>query len=322
MEHQFDLSIIIPVYNVEKYLERCLSSIYSQNCKKLNFEVITINDGSLDDSIVIQKAYEVKYPNFKTIITKNQGAGSARNRGLESAKGKFIWFVDADDFVEPNSLEFIYKNSILKNQSIGFNYNKFKKGRGITPARKMLDKESYTKTFKGLDYTYGNRSFFLWIIILKRELIEKNKIRFIENIKNIEDFDFVIKYYSLNDEMVFFNERLYNYNCDNDMSTSRDKSKENLKKLAEDSFIVHKDLLSANKNNNLTYWIVRSIVGFFISLIKYYPEETYKYYINLYNENRLLPLKKSRKLTLKYKIFSILLNKIPLLTYKITKWLF
>ncbi len=90
-------SIIIPVYNVEKYIKKCLDSVFSQTDK--DFEVIVVNDGTKDNSMDIVKKYDVKIIN-----QKNQGLSAARNLGFEVAKGDYLWFVDSDDWLRDNSL--------------------------------------------------------------------------------------------------------------------------------------------------------------------------------------------------------------------------
>lgn len=91
------VSITIPVYNVSKYLSRCLDSIFKQDFE--DFEVICVNDGSTDNSLDILKSYAEKYPQMKIVIQENQGLSVARNTGMEKACGKYIMFVDADDFL-------------------------------------------------------------------------------------------------------------------------------------------------------------------------------------------------------------------------------
>lgn len=105
-----EVSIIVPVYNVEKYLNRCIESLLNQTYK--NIEIILVNDASPDNSIAIMKEYEKKYPDIIKCIylTKNVRQGGARNRGLKIAKGKFICFVDSDDWVDS---DYIIKHVIL-----------------------------------------------------------------------------------------------------------------------------------------------------------------------------------------------------------------
>jgi len=99
-------SIIIPVYNVEKYLEQCLDSILSQDYS--SYEIICINDGSTDQSSEILKKYNSKHSNIKVKTIQNSGTSVARNEGIKMAIGQYILFIDSDDWIEKNSLECIY----------------------------------------------------------------------------------------------------------------------------------------------------------------------------------------------------------------------
>ena len=91
------ISIIVPVYNTEKHIERCLDSIMKQDYP--NFEVILVNDGSTDESGIIIQKYKEKYKNISYIKQENKGVGAARNAGIKVAKGDYISFVDSDDFI-------------------------------------------------------------------------------------------------------------------------------------------------------------------------------------------------------------------------------
>ena len=98
-----NVSIVIPVYNVEKYLKQCLESVVNQTLDKI--EVICINDGSTDNSLNILKEYEKKYNNIIIIDQENKGPGFARNIGMKRASGKYIYFLDSDDYIELNAME-------------------------------------------------------------------------------------------------------------------------------------------------------------------------------------------------------------------------
>lgn len=100
------ISIVIPVYNIERYLNKCLDSITNQSFKE--FEVICVNDGSKDKSLEILNQYAQKDSRIKIITQENSGSGSARNKGLENAKGKYVQFLDGDDYFEPEMLEKLY----------------------------------------------------------------------------------------------------------------------------------------------------------------------------------------------------------------------
>ena len=107
-------SIVIPVYNVEKYLEKCLNTVLNQNFT--DYEVVCVNDGSTDSSLNILRDYEERYRQLKIIDTENGGTASARNIGLKNANGEYIWFVDADDWIEENSLQIF--DSQLKDEQV------------------------------------------------------------------------------------------------------------------------------------------------------------------------------------------------------------
>ena len=98
------LSIIIPVYKVEKYIEKCLLSCLKQDVSYEDYEIIVINDGSPDNSLVIAKRIANLYSNIRIINQENQGLSGARNTGIKYAVGEYIWFIDSDDYIEENCL--------------------------------------------------------------------------------------------------------------------------------------------------------------------------------------------------------------------------
>ena len=102
------ISIIIPVYNSEKLLKQCLDSVLNQTLN--NIEIICVDDGSTDNSFEILKEYEKKDNRVIALTQKNSGAGVARNKGVEIAKGKYIAFIDSDDWIEHDALEKLYNN--------------------------------------------------------------------------------------------------------------------------------------------------------------------------------------------------------------------
>ncbi|WP_373730582.1 glycosyltransferase [Bacteroides heparinolyticus] len=102
-------SIIIPVYNVEQYLRKCLDSVLEQSYEA-DYEVICVNDGSTDGSLAILEEYARQHKKIKTINQANKGLSEARNAGLRAAQGEYVWFVDSDDWIEHNALEILHKN--------------------------------------------------------------------------------------------------------------------------------------------------------------------------------------------------------------------
>ena len=109
-------SIVVPVYNVEQYLEQCLESLQAQNYG--DYEVICVNDGSTDSSREILTAWEARMPQMRVIDRENGGLSAARNTGLQDAKGEYVVFVDSDDWVEPNFLECLNSSLITHHSSL------------------------------------------------------------------------------------------------------------------------------------------------------------------------------------------------------------
>ena len=123
--NKIDISIIVPIYNAEKYLKKCLDSLVNQTKKELEF--ILINDGSTDKSEEIVKTY--KDERIKYFKNKNQGIGKTRNFGIEKATGKYIMFLDSDDYFSSDACEILYKEAEKeKADLIVFDYYRVEKG--------------------------------------------------------------------------------------------------------------------------------------------------------------------------------------------------
>ena len=103
------VSVIIPVYNTEKYLRQCLDSVIHQSLREI--EIICVDDGSTDSSARILEKYRAEDARIKMIHQGNAGLSAARNTGLRAARGEYVYFIDSDDYVETNALEFVYKEA-------------------------------------------------------------------------------------------------------------------------------------------------------------------------------------------------------------------
>lgn len=106
-----DISVIVPVYNVEKYIERCLLSLINQDCT-CNYEIITVNDGTKDNSMQIVRRLAASYDKIRIVEKENGGLASARNAGLAQAHGEFVAFVDSDDFVSESYISRLYDTAV------------------------------------------------------------------------------------------------------------------------------------------------------------------------------------------------------------------
>ena len=185
------VSVIIPVFNVEKYLEECLESILAQTLKEI--EIICVNDGSADNSLSILKEYEKKYPQIKVMDQLNKGQSAARNLALESASGEYVYFMDSDDLLTSKALDELYhicnekKLDILYFSGTSFfeDDNLVKQHKGFVNS--YYRKGKYTEVQSGkkmLVMLINNGDYYVspCLQILRREFLYRNKIRFFEGI--------------------------------------------------------------------------------------------------------------------------------------------
>ena len=143
------LSIIIPVYNVEKYIDKCLASCVNQNLTdRLDYEIVVVNDGTKDNSLSIVYDYMKMYNFIQLINKENGGLSSARNEGLKHCTGDYVWFVDSDDTIAINSLELIDRS--IKEFSpdvLFFDITKIEESNGFSSYKKMYSSaREVTKT--------------------------------------------------------------------------------------------------------------------------------------------------------------------------------
>lgn len=180
-----DISIIVPIYNAEKYLNKCLDSLINQTKKELEF--ILINDGSTDSSEEIIKNYQDK--RIKYFKNKNQGIGKTRNFGISKATGKYIMFLDSDDYLDTTACEKLYKRAEKDNLEL-LVFDHYRVFNGKLQEDKIKEFENSTLANNSnllLDINLGpcNKLY-------KRDLITKNNTKFLENLK-YEDATFVIE---------------------------------------------------------------------------------------------------------------------------------
>ncbi len=207
------VSILLPVYNVEKYLVKCLDSVLNQTLT--NIEVIAVNDGSTDNSESILAEYAAKDSRFTYITKENGGLPSARNAGIKIAKGKYVAFVDSDDYIEPDMMEKMYKAAERDNSEIVIC------GANIFPEEPRANQWLYDcLSPKGGFYPQYDPSLlfdrvdtspFLWRCMVKRSLIIENELSLDEDIILGEDKAFQCKLYPRANGITVIEDKLYNY---------------------------------------------------------------------------------------------------------------
>ena len=212
------LSIVVPVYNAERYLEDCILSILNQSYK--NIEIILINDGSTDNSENICSGLVKKYKNVKLISTENKGVSHARNIGMKNATGKYLAFVDSDDKVEKN----IYVNMIkdMKINSmpiIGYKY--VDEDNKILGEKKPYD---FDGIFKKQDFFIFCENFIMNSPVNKifyLDIIKSHGLKFDEKLSLGEDLIFILSYIKYIDLFTIINETPYRYLTSNIDSLSQ-----------------------------------------------------------------------------------------------------
>ncbi len=212
----YSVSIIIPIYNAEKYIKKCLDSICNQTLN--NVEIICVNDGSTDNSLKILNKYASKDNRIKVISTINNGQGSARNIGLNEAKGEYIGFVDADDWVTSNAFELLYN----KAKSFDLDMVFFQMVNYIENTKKFIETDLYNhKCFDNHGITESsifnshNTKEFLFEIpvcpvskLYKRSFLNSNNIRFPEKML-FEDNEMFYRTYFKCGRTGFLKRKLY-----------------------------------------------------------------------------------------------------------------
>lgn len=215
------VSIIIPVYNAEKYIERCLDNILAQDFK--DYEIIIVNDGSTDKSLEICLKYQSN--KVKIITQKNGGPSSARNRGIIEAKGKYIRFVDADDYILDNSTQMMINKMEESNADLliaGIRCivvgKDGKRQKDIYMPEKELDKNAFWNEI--------SLYFTDWFIhytpnkLYRTKILKDKNIHFDETICNSEDLLFNIQYCATCKKISVIKEIVYAYEKGNNMSVS------------------------------------------------------------------------------------------------------
>ncbi|MBN1386948.1 MAG: glycosyltransferase [Bacteroidales bacterium] len=208
------LSVIIPMYNVEPYVDRCICSLEDQDIPRDEYEIICINDGSPDDSRGVIKRMQKEFDNIILIDQENQGVSRARNNGIEKATGRYLMFIDPDDYVDSKSFGKVLKNASEKNAQVsilGFTFL-YQDG----SVRKCIFNEKYIS-----DVHVGIRTYFLIradgltdpdrmvAVLFETEFMNRNKLRYLPNVPYLEDGEFIARILCLAERCIFDGSSFY-----------------------------------------------------------------------------------------------------------------
>lgn len=214
LRNKLRLSVVIPVYNLEGYVERCIRSIENQDISSDSYEIICVNDGSTDKSPDIIKTLQKEFDNIVLINQNNQGVSMARNNGINKARGKYLMFVDADDYIVENSLSKILQSAEKFNsQVLFFGYTVIlEDGKEI---RCLHNRELWGRTFPGFEAYFLSRSKeqtdpdSSWRMLYKTDFINNNLLHFLPDVPYLEDGEFMARVLCLAERCVFENEYVY-----------------------------------------------------------------------------------------------------------------
>lgn len=258
------VSIIIPVFNTQYYIEKCLTSVVNQTLKDI--EIIVIDDGSSDDSIKIAKEFQESDDRIKIITQEHKKQGAARNNGIDNAQGEYIGFVDSDDWVDLDYFEKLYNSAAKFNCDIALATN-VRTGNGKTKKRLNIKSEkAYFSTKEKFDICDQLNNECPTNKIYKKSLLEKYNIKWPEDVF-CEDKIFTVKcVFYANGIATAMNTNYYYYR--NPFSTVNNKTNKHLKPLLRDKnnakksvlkFLREKDVKFADKK----YWAIKEEIKIF-----------------------------------------------------------
>ena len=245
------VSVVIPVYNTEKYLRRCMDALLSQTLDKKELELVVVNDGSTDSSPEILKEYQEKYPELIKIYNKsNGGQATARNLGIQKANGEYIGFADSDDYVDPTLFEKLYTRALLEDADLcECHYHSMLEQKETGPDGLPLYKEIGTRgtirAHKEVRELFLNPQVSPWNKLYRRELLIKNNISFPEGMI-YEDTAFYIKTLPFIKKHAYVDEKLVYY-CVRQNSTMTG----NLGRKVGDILYVFDDIIEFFQRNGL-----------------------------------------------------------------------
>ena len=210
-KYQPKISVIIPVYGVEKYIRQCLESIINQTYK--NLEIIVVNDGTKDNSMKIVEEY-LSDERIKIINKQNGGLSSARNRGIEEATGDYISFIDSDDWIDLN----MYKelcSQLIDEDILIYRFFNYDNKKNEIMEEKKVDIYSKNKMIRN-KYLYAGLPYSCWSKLYKREYLEKNKFKFLEIF--YEDVVWNLQTIFLTEKIKFIDKKYYYYRVNRENS--------------------------------------------------------------------------------------------------------
>lgn len=235
------VSVIVPIYNVELYLDNCIESILNQTYK--NIEIILVDDGSTDSSLTICNKYK-NNKNLKVIHKKNGGVSSARNIGMKNSTGEFICFVDGDDYIMPDYVEYLlnmitkYNTDIALTTSVFTNYNM----KQVPDKIRVIDNISAQEMILCYKIPIG-----VYSKIFRKDFLLKNNIEFLTELCMGEGFNFNVTSFGCAKNIAVGNRKIYFYRRDNENSVTNVFNRQKFDNGLYAIELIKKNLPTSNK---------------------------------------------------------------------------
>lgn len=245
------VSIIVPIYNVEPYLRKCIDSILEQSYK--NLEIILVDDGSTDKSGTIADQYEKKFKHVKVIHQPNEGLSSARNAGIDNSNGEWLAFIDSDDYIRKDFIESLINIAMENNTDIvTCSFKPFSNDGSILKKIPKWPNETLSG-FEAIDNMQANRlPAYICINIFKKELFIKNNIRFPVG-RLYEDIATKIKLLYYAKKVSFTNKQLYFYLIRGESITGKNYSETKYKDIEYAIEEVSNFLINSEHSDDFPY---------------------------------------------------------------------
>lgn len=302
------LSIVVPTYNVEKYLEKCLRSCVIQNIPPSEYEIIVVNDGSKDNSLSIAESFASNYSNVYVISQVNKGLSAARNKGLQRAQGEYVWFIDSDDWIKENCL-----NDLMS----------YCKDIDILCLGYIMDFEDGTQSIQVMPQTpLKNRGIDLLctnnfcvpaqFYVYKKTFLINNQLRFFEGIFH-EDMEFTPRMlYKASCINIYPTPVYYYFIRANSITTTVNSKKSfDLIKVAKNLHAFYTEYINDEEAKNTFSYYISMNINNALSLARSYSKKEKGGLNKSLGDNRILFIHLKKSPMIKYKIEGYLFSMFP-----------
>lgn len=266
------MSFIVPMFNVELYIEKCILSLCNQDLSHEEYEIIVIDDCSEDNSVDLVKNLQKEYPLIKLFYMPiNSKQGTVRNKGVLEAKGKYIWFIDSDDYIEENILSKLLEYLEEDNLDIlHFNYFEVFENADIKPYSSHYE----TTVISGIDFFFDENELWwkkcveVWRRIHKKSFLTKHSFQFAVNVM-YEDTDYSIEMFTVSSKVKHIDISPYYYRCNLDSTTNSIVSSKHLESWIQMSLrcdMLKKKIIRENRDIRFVD-IIDNLVSYQLSCV-------------------------------------------------------